>query len=174
MNYVQFHSRTEAAEAAVLGLLVRLLFAIPVQPGGRIPDLCHQAFPPAPKVHRRGAQYPLRRGFAFFGFPKPLVTRTSVRRELHRLLLRSGGLRSRVAAKAPGRSGRHIPAIVTRFEPNRRLLVAGVAAGSISSRRLQAGRRQPFVDVRCGLCVASFPQERLALFACRRRKGLSS
>jgi hypothetical protein len=46
--------------------------------------------------------------------------------------------------------------------------------GCISSRRLQAGRRRPFVDVSCGLCLASFPQERLALFAHRRRDGLSS
>jgi hypothetical protein len=85
-----------------------------------------------------------------------------------------GGHRIASAAKArPGRSGHHTPATVRSFEPTDACLWQ-TSPRVHSLRRLQAGRRQPFVDVRCGLYLASFPQERLTLFACRRRIGLLS
>ena len=46
--------------------------------------------------------------------------------------------------------------------------------GYVSLRRLQARRRQPFVDVRGGIYLASFAQKSVAGFACRQRAGLLS
>jgi hypothetical protein len=46
--------------------------------------------------------------------------------------------------------------------------------GYVSLRRLQARRRQPFVDVRGGIYLASFAQKSVAFFACRQRAGLLS
>jgi hypothetical protein len=60
--------RTEAAEAvnaAVLGCFVRLRSSIPALPDDKIPDLCRQACLLAPKVHKRGEQYPFQRVSAF-------------------------------------------------------------------------------------------------------------
>jgi hypothetical protein len=51
--------------AVVLGWLVRLRFSIPVLPDDKIPDLCRQVFPLAPKVHKRGEQCPFQRVSAF-------------------------------------------------------------------------------------------------------------
>jgi hypothetical protein len=42
-----------------------VLFAIPVLPDDKIPDLCRQALPLALKVHKRGEQYPFQRASAF-------------------------------------------------------------------------------------------------------------
>jgi hypothetical protein len=84
-----------------------------------------------------------------FRLPDTARSATSVWRELHRLLSHSGGLRSRVAAKAqPGRSGRPIPAIVTLFEPNRRVL--RLASPRVHLIAVLAGRETTAIS-RCSL-----------------------
>ena len=73
MNYVPDYSESLTVQilnrgscrrginAAVLGRLVRLLFAIHVRPDDKISNLCRQAFPLVPKVHKRAEGYPFQR-----------------------------------------------------------------------------------------------------------------
>jgi hypothetical protein len=70
-----------------------------------------------------------------------------------------------------------LAAIAQLDEFSRRIALDRLEApwrGYVSLRRLQARRRQPFVDVRGGIYLASFAQKSVAGFACRQRAGLLS
>lgn len=174
MNYVQFLSRTEAAEAALTlfwdGLFVfflQFLFSLVVEfliSAIRLSRLLPKFIGAAHNIHCSGA----------------LHFSASLNRWFHKhpcgasfIALRRSSIASCSQSTAwPIRPS--YPCDRDAFRAKQTPACSRRRRGSISSRRLQVGRRQPFVDVRCGLYLASFPQERLALFACRRRNGLSS
>lgn len=114
-NSCRFRSRYRCL--VVLQLPVHGLFlAALVRLGGRIRDLCHQAFPPAPRVHRRGARYPLQRAFAFSASLNRSFRKHPFGASFIDYWL--GGHRIASAAQAPlGRAGHHMPATVRSFEP---------------------------------------------------------
>jgi hypothetical protein len=131
-------------------MAVRFLFAILVQPGGRIPDLYHQAFPSAPKVHRRDAQYPFQRVFAF--------SSVSINRSFRNIrLARASSItvtlrRSSIASCSQSTTWLIRPSYPgdrDAFRAKRTRAVAGVAAGPS-----HCGACRPGDDSHLSMCAA--------------------
>jgi len=124
---------------------------------GRIPDLCHQAFPPDSQMFIwRGAQYHVARGLCSFRASlKPLVTQTSRSARAVSITVRCRGS---IRECRPKRT-RADPAVismrfVTRVEPPGACLGESAPQRCPISSRALAGRETTAPFVRCAPAVS--------------------